>query len=68
VAGLLQRLVRPALSQLRRPRLPGTEGRPPLSYPRRPVSMPVVPLVLGAYALRPLVRLGRGAIFGPRCW
>jgi hypothetical protein len=44
------------------------EPRPGLSYHSRPVPMPAAFLVLRAFALRPVVRLGWGAIFGPLVW
>src|SRR4051794_2561345 len=40
----------------------------PYTYPRRPGPLPVLFLVPRARPLSPLVRLGRGAIFGPLVW
>jgi len=48
--------------------MPGTWGETRLSYLRCPVSMSDALLVLRAFALRPLGRLDRGAIFGPLVW
>jgi len=66
-AGLLQRLVRgPCRGSL--PPNARNFGRDRLSYPWRPVTRPAPFLVHRAVTLGPVVRLGWGALFGPRVW